>query len=183
MYCLVIMVCVMWFWNKGINTIGCNIWIGPRGLKVNKMVTHEQTIQEMIDEEIAERELEDYLKHHTERELEDWWHTMQGHMFMLRGVCPVCGNVNTIYNPPLTMILNCEVAKRQRYLDDHYPKTIFRCYHNGTPHHDKTNFSASAGTLYPMHWFYTSTGKRVHPLANDDCNRRHWKIPKDAVLS
>lgn len=36
------------------------------------MVTHEQTIQEMIDEEIAERELEDYLKHHTERELEDW---------------------------------------------------------------------------------------------------------------
>jgi len=97
--------------------------------------------------------------------------------FMLQGVCPVCGNVNTVYNPPLPM----HETAADKYQNQHYPYTVFRCYHKGTPHHSST-FAASSGALYPMHLFFRREDekdyRRYFPEANDDCNKRHWKVPK-----
>ena len=99
---------------------------------------------------------------------------------MMQGICPVCGTVNTVYNPCLSMFTNQIEAAKNEDLKKKFPWSVFRCYHNGTTFHNKENFTASAGTLYPMHLFILHDSDnqyhRYHPLANDDCNKRHWKI-------
>ena len=99
---------------------------------------------------------------------------------MMKGICPVCGNVNTVYNPCLSMIPNQIEAAKNEALKKKFPWTVFRCYHNGTEHHDSKNYSASAGTLYAMHLYFMhetqDTYHRYYPEANDDCNKRHWKV-------
>ncbi len=98
--------------------------------------------------------------------------------FEMRGICPVCGKSNFVYNPYLPVY----ETKDERLIHENYPWTVFRCYHNGTAFHDDKNYSASAGTLYPMHLYFMRDGGekfcRVYPNANDDCNRRHWKVKK-----
>jgi hypothetical protein len=100
--------------------------------------------------------------------------------FMISGVCPVCGKVTTIYNPCVSMCTDLIEARKNEEIKKRFPHTVFRCYHNGTPYHDNKNISSSAGTLYAMHLYFRSdTQKEYHrcyPDANDDCNKRHWKV-------
>lgn len=99
---------------------------------------------------------------------------------MMRGICPICGNINTVFNPCLPEILNCKESAKHEAIKRRFPWTVFRCYHNGTPHHDDKNYHASAGSLYAMHLYFRVEGqdeyRRVYPDANDDCNKRHWKV-------
>jgi len=99
---------------------------------------------------------------------------------MMSGTCPICGKVNTVYNPCLPMITNQEQARKEEEIKKRFPWSVFRCYHNGTPFHDDKNYSASAGTLYPMHLYFMHETQdeyhRVYPDASNDCNKRHWKV-------
>ena len=96
--------------------------------------------------------------------------------FMIKGVCPVCGSVKVSFNPALSMNTNIVAAEKERVRSEKYPSSVWRCYHNGTPFHDNKNFSASAGSNVPMHLYYQESGERVYPNANNDCNKRHWKV-------
>lgn len=99
--------------------------------------------------------------------------------FKLEGVCPVCGKTLTVYNPCHTM----NTSAADRYKSEHYPSTIFRCYHENTSFHNNENYTYTAGTLIPMHLFFRSEGQpnyhRYYPNANDETNRRKWKAPKN----
>lgn len=99
----------------------------------------------------------------------------------VEGVCPVCGKVHVNYHPPLPFGMTIEQSNRWNALRAKYPISVWKCYHSGTSFHDDKNYSASAGTLVPMHLFFAPdfdphNYHRVFPNANDDCNKRHWKV-------
>jgi hypothetical protein len=103
-------------------------------------------------------------------------------IFMIKGVCPVCGSVKQSFNPALPMSTNLVQQDRERKRSEKYPSSVWRCYHNGTPFHDNKNFTSKAGSDVPMHMFYQcnygqhNVGDRVYPNANDDCNKKHWRV-------
>jgi hypothetical protein len=105
--------------------------------------------------------------------------------FMITGTCPVCGTVHTTYHPMLTMYRNIEESHKHEEICKRFPYAVWKCYHNGTPHHDNKNYTSSAGSPVPMHLYFRSSGDigptdgkyhRFYPDAGNDCNKRHWKI-------